>query len=442
MSRATHSAPWTRVLKFAALPLISIISSLAIIPAVAHSLGASAWAALALGQALGVTASIIVNFGWSVVGPSHVAPALNPARFEMLSHSIWFRLVLCLPTWTIITILAIVLAPPQYAGLSAGMAVAVSSFGLSNSWYFVGTGQPGKIALFDTAPKVIVAALSIYPIIQWGNAFIYPALLFGVSIVSVGASFKSATGRWLLHRAPIRHVIRTTIRTQGPLTVSSLIASGYTSFSIPITSVVRSTTDIVAPFAGAQRLLNAGQGGLMSVTSALQGWIGEQTPNDVRANRIKNAVIVTLLAGLLGGISLALALPLLDKVIFGPEVTISKLTGLFTGLGFIAYTASAALSYYVLIPLSKLRIISIATIIASVSGVPLLYLLAKMYGVEGASLAVAIAELIVMAIELPYCVMMIRKREHTRMQTFDPDSDSEYISDTYMGERTARSQSS
>ncbi len=301
MESERHAPPWRRLTKFAVLPLVSILSALAIIPAIAHSLGASAWAAVALGQALGITGSIVINFGWSAVGPSCVAPASKSLRISLLSDSLWFRFLLCLPTWSIAAASAFALAPAQFAGLSASMAVAVSSFGLSNSWFLVGTGQPGKMAIYDTMPKVAVAALSIYPITQWGNPYFYPALLLISSVLGALFSYKSITGHWRLEKPPKTAEIRRTLSSQGPLTLSSLVASGYTSFSIPIVSTVQVTQDIVAPFAGAQRLLNAGQSGLIAVVSALQGWVGERNPTYIQKRRTKTAIAVTAIAGSLGG---------------------------------------------------------------------------------------------------------------------------------------------
>lgn len=414
-SAATHAPPWAKVFKFAALPVISIASALTIIPVIAHSLGAAAWAAVALGQALGVTASVVINFGWSVVGPNSVARTLSPERLDMLSDSIWLRGILCLPAWIAVIPLALFLAPAQYGPLTAGMAIAVSTFGLTNSWYFIGVGQPGKIALFDTVPKVIVAAASIYPIIAWGNAYIYPILLFSATILCVIFSFKSASGHWFLGRMPNLVEIRKIIRAQGPLTTSTLVASGYTSFSIPLTSAATGPAIIaVAQFAGAQRLMNAGQSGIMAVISAHQGWISEKNPAVVQRKRTSTALVTTSLLGLIGGLALAVGLPAVDVLIFGPEVAISRVTATLTGAAFFAYSATASITLYVLVPLGKLRIVSIATILASIAGVPLLYILAKEHGTDGAAMAVAAAEFLVLAIELLYCLHLnrttIRKR--------------------------------
>ena len=50
---AGAALPWRRVSSFVGLPLISLLGSLALIPVIASVGGASGWAAVALGQALG-----------------------------------------------------------------------------------------------------------------------------------------------------------------------------------------------------------------------------------------------------------------------------------------------------------------------------------------------------------------------------------------------------
>ena len=85
--------PWRRVASFAGLPLISVVGSLTVIPVITSVAGASGWAAVALGLALGTGVATVLQWGWGFVGPTMVVATSAPEHARPLWLNTLSRLV-------------------------------------------------------------------------------------------------------------------------------------------------------------------------------------------------------------------------------------------------------------------------------------------------------------------------------------------------------------
>jgi hypothetical protein len=128
---ARAAVPWRRVSSFLGLPLISLLGSLALIPVIASVGGASGWAAVAVGQALGGGAATVLQYGWGFSGPTRLVPLSAVDRGRLLWVSMLSRLIVGAVLFPAAAAVAAVLAPAGFRTLAALTAVAVATVGLS-----------------------------------------------------------------------------------------------------------------------------------------------------------------------------------------------------------------------------------------------------------------------------------------------------------------------
>jgi O-antigen/teichoic acid export membrane protein len=109
---------------------------------------------------------------------------------------------------------------------------------------------------------------------------------------------------------------------------------------------------------------------------------------------MRTALWANTMLGMLGGVAFAVLAPFVDTVIFGDAVSISVPLAALNGATFVAYAVSASVSHHVLAQLGLAGAIGRTRLVASAVGVPLLWLLARRWGAEGAAGGVLMCELI------------------------------------------------
>ena len=401
---------------FSLLPILGAVSPLLVLPVIGRVLGIEGWAAIAVGQSVGLAASAPIYWGWNVVGPAEIALADSDRRGQLFRLSLATRGLIALPACAVAAAAAAIIIGGSYAGIAALMAVAAAVSGLSPTWFYIGVGQPGKIAMFDSLPRLAAALLSVPIILVTHSGFVYPALTLALSVIGLVAAARSIISR--AGRDPITWpMVGSRFRRQGFLAVSALITTSYTNASVALVSVAPGQTSVsVGNFAAGTRLIGMAQAGLTAVVNAFQGWVGRGSPSGEPSSRVI-ALRTTIGLGVGGGVTLAIFLPPVSSLIFGAEIRVGEVTAVFLGLAFLLYAATASLTFYVLVPLGSTGIISTATIIASVVGAPLVIFLAAHFGAAGAASAIAAAELIVLLIETPVAYRCVSRAGGTTSST-------------------------
>lgn len=380
------SIPWRRVGGFAVLPAISALTPLLILPGLTDALGAHGWGAIALGQAIGVFASVIIGYGWGTVGPPMVARAEEAESILILRQSIASRLVVALPVLAAAGAAAYSLAPESYAGPSALAALGTALWGMSPTWYMIGRGSPKQVALFDTMPKFVAAATSAVLIARWPSAYIYPAAIFFTSTLAATTSAVRYAG-WIglaWFRGCAHH-----LRSQFPLVASRIVGSGFTSMSLTLVSLVAANS--VPLYAASDRFRTFGALGVAAVSNGFQGWIVEEGMNRYRA-RARAAILITLTSGVAACLAIAFGLPLADGFIFSGAIAVPLSVSVLTGIGVALIAAGNTLSYHVLAPLSRGRGIATSAMVGGAVGVPAVLALSAVQGAVGAAFGIVIAE--------------------------------------------------
>lgn len=399
--RAVHSLPITRIGAFAALPALGAVTPLVALPALTAALGASGWASIAIGQAVGTFAMLIVGWGWAATGPPQVPSLSRRERAQLYTASVVSRVA------------AVVVAAPIAGAVSMAMAdsirlssaitaVGFTLWGLVPSWFFVGTGEPVRIAVYETVPKLLsaVATIAWLKVDRNPNAYGLCAIFFAVLSCSIAAIRIGERPTRATVRAAKRHLYEN-LRIVGART----IGSSFTTLSIPLAALT--APEVVAQFAGAERFRSFMWMATNSVSTALVGWAFEPGQADGGRHRRLIALRLTAVAGACAGAGLALFLPICDTWLFSGSVTISPGLALVTGTTTAVVAVSISLTYHFLAPTGDGKTIIRGATTGAAVGVPMILLLSRL-GPTGSAVGVLAAETASML------VLAIRVRRHYR----------------------------
>jgi hypothetical protein len=290
------------------------------------------------------------------------------------------------------------------------MALSVAVSGLGASWCFIGMGRAQGVFRYDALPK-LVATLAAIPVVAVSrSALWYPALLLGGTLVGVVASHRALLGVRGAEVEAREEGLSRRLREYVVLAMGGVVGAGYTSLAVPLTQATGASLRSVADFAGALRLRSMAQNGIAAVTTGFQGWVAEPQDSTTLLARMRVALLVNSGLGALGGVAFAVMAPLLDGVLFGDAVQISVPLAAINGVTFTAYAVGASLSHHVLAPFGQAGAIGRTRIIASVVGVPLLFVMARSWGAEGAAGGVLLCELIGLALQARLALSGVRER--------------------------------
>lgn len=388
-----HSLPFRRIASFVLLQGLSAVVPLLVLPVINDRVGREGWVSLSIGYGIGAAAATPAAFGWAVLGPHRVAAATKETAAAVYLESAITRSIAWLLSASVAVFAAATLAPGKHVMLAVLMAVAISSWGLTPSWFFIGRGLPSRVAAYETIPR-LVSSVAAIPAVSLLNApLAYPILVLVTSMVT----FCVATMRLT---APLQgnYVLppgwRSRLRGHASLSFSALLGTGYTSLVVPIARMAHPGVPTLSDIAAATRIRNMAQMGTASVTSGLQGWASEGNEADLPRRRRK-ALLVTTLAGVGSALFLFLLLPPTAHLLFGDVASVSWPLSFLTALAAIPYAIGSSLSFHVLAPLAMTRTISASRIAATIIGVPAIVVGAKVGGAEGVLLSTCLAECIV-----------------------------------------------
>ncbi|SFE18415.1 hypothetical protein [Blastococcus tunisiensis] len=387
--------PWRRLASFASLPMISLVSSVVIIPVIASVAGAQGWAAVALGQALGAGAATVLQYGWGFTGPTLLAPLGPTERARLLWVSILSRLMLAVILIPAAAGVAAFLAPDGRVLLAALTTVATATFGLSAFWFFVGTGRASDAARYETVPRLLAVSSSAALVLATGDPLYYPVVFLAGQMLALGwltvklASISFSGQTWSQAFAAFR--------TQRYAAGSDVVVA--VSQSVPTSIVAGVAHDALAVFAAGDRLQKLAQSAIQPLFNAFQGWVSE-SPRESRASRMKLSVLATSVSGVLVGAVLAVGLPLVDYVLFAGEVEVRYDVAIPVGIALALYSLTSSINFNVLAPAGHTAHIFRSTAAGAVVSVVAVSLLAHEFAAPGGAWAIVLAQLTVLVVQL------------------------------------------
>jgi O-antigen/teichoic acid export membrane protein len=400
-----RTLPWRRMSSFVSLPLISLVGSVLLIPVIASASGARGWAAVALGQAVGTGAGIVLQYGWGFLGPTRLVPLPAEGRACLLWVSLLSKLVVAAVLLPPTALVAAALAPHGQQVLAALTAIALATFGFSSFWFFVGTGRPGQAARYETIPRLVVLLVAAGAVLATGNALWYPVVflagqLLGVAAVAVRLADVS------LSRATWGAALRALV-DQRAAAATDVVFAGLQA--LPTSILAGVAPGSLAVFAAGDRVQRLGQSGIQPVFNAFQGWVSDVPPHETTA-RMRLAVATTSAWGLLAGTALAVGLPLVDRVLFAGEVEVGYGVSIPSGIALALYALTSSLNFNVLAPSNRPEVILRSTLACALVAVAGVASLPQHLGAAGGALALAAAQVAALAVQLPAWARITRAR--------------------------------
>jgi len=391
VSRSSRGAFVKRLIGFAGLPFLSLVTPLLFLPVLARVAGADAWVAFAVGQSIGGFFALIVSLGYNTVGPRMVAVSSQETRPLLLAISLRARILLWVPSTVVAIALSLAIAPSLHRAEAALMATAMTLTGLSSAWYMIGLGSAGSIAIFEIFPRIAATLASGAIVLVGGSVLWYPVLLILAIVIGVGSYARQTlrSGFWADSQwKDIAHVLR----SNRAATATEVSAGLYNSLSVTFVGASASTSQ-AASYVSGDKLYRMGQYSVSALGNALQGWVVENGPQEFgRRARVSFALHLGL--GLIGCATFALLGPWLSALLFGAGVAIDEMTALGLGVATIAIALGTTLGRVTLVGMGGNRAFLISVLLAACVGVPAIIFLSAAFGAAGGAWGLAIGEFV------------------------------------------------
>lgn len=370
----------------------AVITLLSVPIVISHS-GADAWAAIALGQAIGTGFGVLVGFGWGTTGPTMVAMASSEARLRIFTESFRARAVLLIPA--IVTAASLSFFVSGHFKFAATItAIAFTLSGLLSGWYFTGSARPYSYLLFETLPRVLGTAGGSIAILLGASLVSFP-MAQGIGILfSVGISGFAILG-WRLSRrhgpwVPVLH----SLKGQSHGVVIAAISAAY--ISVPITVVALVAPAALPAFALGDKILRFSTTAFSPVVQFLQGWVPGSDGAGVR-RRIRLSFFVMLIATSLAGLTFAAFLPWFAALLSHGKVLLTSPIAIAFALVLVFLIMAQATGLVGLLALGRGQKLAIFTSIGLAVAIPAIFIGTSLFGATGAAFALALSELVAIA---------------------------------------------
>lgn len=378
-----------RLLGFAILPLVGIVTPFLLLPIIARVGGPAVWTGIGVGQSVGVVGSVLTLWGWWVAGPARLAVLTREEeRARLYVESLQQRLVVFVLVAPVSGLVAWNIAVDGDQRVAALMAIASSAIGLSPSWYSIGIGKPLQMVLFDEVPRAISIVAAAGVILWTGAVWFYPlvVLLVGLAMPLVFAWRVSVSP--MIYVQPFRALLRD-LRRQMAVAGTNLIGTSYTATPVPAATLF-SDLSAVASFVSAEKIYRLGTFSIKSLGNAVSSWVLEGGRKNVRRHWAAIAAHATL--GLGGCLGLTFAAAPVTGFLFGPELAAGRLESFGFGLAFVFLSLSTPLTRNILVPNGRSRFTLLTGITAASVGVPAMLILGYSFGVAGIAFGLALSQ--------------------------------------------------
>ena len=378
-----------RVLAFAGLPFLSLITPFLFLPLLARIAGVDAWLAIAVGQSVGGFLALFVALGYNTIGPTIVALAAPPDRAALLVNSVRARVAVVLPAIVVAAGLAALIAPASNRIDAALMSVAMVLTGLSSAWYMIGLGRAGLIVLYEILPRTAATVVAALVLLLAGQVIWYPVLLIAAAVVGT-AGFLARTVRLGDLRRSQAGGIRAAFRSNRSALATEVAAGAYNSLAVTFVSVTASVGQAAAYVSG-DKLYRMGQYSSSALGNALQGWVVEHDRSQF-VSRARRALLLHSALGLAGLLAFALVGSWLSGLLFGRAVAIDEVTALGFGVAALGISLGTALGRVILVGLGAYRQFLTSVLIGALVGVPAILALSVQFGAAGGAWGLALGE--------------------------------------------------
>ncbi|MBT2502631.1 hypothetical protein [Curtobacterium sp. ISL-83] len=377
---------------YAITPALSAAAPLMVIPAVTSRFGADGWASVATGLSLGLVAAVVGELGWAIVGPQAVAHDVDGAA-RLYDQALAARTCVVLPLAVVVAALSACVVP-VHADAAAWVAAGVALGAVSPSWYFVGLARPVLILLTETLPRIVLLAAAAAGIARGGPLALYGAALTVAAVAAVALGGRAGGVRVFPTRSAFRRVPRT-LREQWVITTGRAISSLYKA--VPTTVVALVTPDLIAIWAALDRPLRMGLQVLAALPQRLQTWIARGERSDMR-RRVALTIALNSGLGMVAGCAFAVVMPMVAPFLFSGSIHLPpRLCWLAALLIFVICTGRGF--GLVMVARRRAGATSAAALVSAGVGLPGVALAVGPVGVDGALIALVLAEVAGIALQ-------------------------------------------
>lgn len=395
-----------RIIGFAGLPFLSLITPFLFLPILARVAGADAWLAIALGQSSGGFFALVVALGYNTVGPPMVAVSEASERPRLLARSLRARLVVWVPGALAAVTVALLVSPASHQVEAALMALAMTLTGLSSAWYMIGLGRASAIALYEIAPRIVATITAAVIVLTGGPVVWYPLLLIVALVASVAwyaartvSARDVAAGSW--------RDVGLVLRANRSAVAIEVAGGAYNSLAVTFVGAAATAAQAAAYVSG-DKLYRIGQYSVSALGNALQGWVVERGSAQF-GRRIRQSFLLHLALGVLGLAGFALLGPWLSGALFGAEVAIDLITALGLGAATFGIALGTALGRITLVSMGARRAFLASVLLAACVGVPAILVLSAAFGAAGGAWGLALGELVSVTAQA-FSVLWLRRR--------------------------------
>jgi O-antigen/teichoic acid export membrane protein len=386
-----------RIALFAIGPALSIVVPILTLPAISANFGSSGWASIAIGQSVGVAASIVIELGWSVAGPIQVAREDSKGQAKAFRRSLVERgcvTMLAIPLLGFV----IFLIGPSFSVEAYLTSAAMALGGMSAAWFYVGTGASLRMLLLDSLPRV-VSSVAGAALLMNGAALIF--LPITQLVASVVLPFVPLV--WLPKAANGRSVgfwsqLALTWGSQGAAFVTRVASSAYVALPTALMALVAPVGQ-VATFAAVDRVGRTSLAALAPFNLALQGWI-PGSDGDERLRRMKVALWLSTTLALGTFFGFWLLAPWVIHMLFAGEVAPDNMTILAFSVVVSCVVLSRCTGIQCLAVLGRTWTTAGSTVAGLAVSVPAVLFLGYAYGAVGVAWGIAATELTVLGVQV------------------------------------------
>jgi hypothetical protein len=379
-----------RILAFAGLPFLSLVTPFLFLPLLARIAGGDAWLAIAVGQSVGAFLALFIALGYNTVGPTMVALQAPADRPDVLRDSIPARVILLLPCLVVAIAISALIAPESQRVEAALMSVAMALTGLSSAWYMIGLGRAGLILVYEIIPRILATASAALLLVVTGQVIWYPGLQVAASVLSGVVFLSRVVGLRTLRAWRSREVGRVLLAQRSAMATESVLGA-YNSLAVSFVALGSPGAGAHAYVSG-DKVFRISQYSDSALGNSLQGWTVEGGPEEFRP-RIRRALGLHLALGVLGLAGFSLLGPWLSGFLFGEAVAIDEPTAVGFGVATLAMALGTAVGRLVLVGLGARREFLIGVIVGAALGVPAILLLSSQFGAAGGAWGLAIGQL-------------------------------------------------
>lgn len=385
-----------RIGAFAGLPLLASLAPFLLLPYIARVGGEGTWNALAIGQAVGSLAAILVALGWTLSGPARVAGTNNPElRRRLYAISLLTRLVAfaaCLP---VLAGIAALYGGTGHFWETFLMAGAQAAAGLSPAWYCIATGDAGQIARYDVVPRIISTIVCIPVLLATGLIILYPAAILAGGLLGTFFFTRRHSKRQdyaHLHALPVIKEIWALRAASG----TTMAAAAYSATPVLVVAAAAFPSGL-AVFVSAEKLFRIGLMAVGALGSSLQGWVAEIDGDQLK--RRKFSLLSHTILGIAGLAGFALLGPFVTQLLFGPPLAADLATCLWFGVAFLFVSINTSTGSHWLVPAGRIRAVFWSTVAGAAIGLPAMLFLSTLMQGAGGALGLAIGEFVVCAVQ-------------------------------------------